>query len=87
MVVVQRMLYKFTEPTPTRSGRKVIEIWLDLKDAKQKLQMAELNDDLDQMVNQAILIQEYQNDLGLKVSVFPFLAEIDPESERLAKKM
>lgn len=81
------MIYKFTEPTPTRSGRKVIEIWLDLKDAKQKLQMAELNDDLDQMVNQAILIQEYQSDLGLKVSVFPFLTDADPESERLAKKM
>ena len=76
---LNKSIYKWTEPKPTKSGRDVIDIWNDLKDVEQKFKTARLEDNLDDMVNNAVLIQAYQSDLGLTVTGFPFLSEKDNE--------
>lgn len=71
---------KWVYPKPTKSGRGVMEIWNDLKHAWKEYKMANVNNDEDEMVLNAIKIQEYQNDLGMKkIDSFPILSEHERE--------
>jgi hypothetical protein len=67
------MIYNWTEPIPTKSGRLVKDIWNELQECWQNYKTAVLNDDLlTQKVN-AKRIQELQDDLGLTVTPFVIL--------------
>ncbi len=68
---------KFTEPIPTKSGRKVKEIWDELQEQKQKFKTSNLNDDEDNKVLSAIRINELEDDLGLSITPFSFFSEQD----------
>lgn len=68
---------KFHEVTPTKSGRSVVDIWNDLQLHKQLFKKAKLIDDEISMVNNAVLIQELEDDLGLTITLFPILVEME----------
>lgn len=74
------MILNFDKPIPTKSGRRVSDIWHELLEKRQDMKTAELNNDEDTRVLSAIRINELEDDLGLMITPFPFLSE--PETDR-----
>lgn len=75
-----RLILNFDKPIPTKSGRRVSDIWHELLEKRQDMKTAELNNDEDTRVLSAIRINELEDDLGLMITPFPFLSE--PETDR-----
>lgn len=63
----------FDKPKPTKSGRKVIEIWNELQDCWSKYKRAKLDSDLSIMREYASRIRSLQDDLGITQAEFPEL--------------
>ncbi len=67
------MVIKFDEPMPTKSGRRVSEIWRDLQTSWRHYKSYRLNNDKINMVIQAKEIRRHQADLGCTLDMFPEL--------------
>ena len=67
------MTLKFDMPTPTKSGRRVSEIWHELLEQWQIFKTArQIDGQLDMYVS-ARRIRFLQNDLGISIATFPEL--------------
>ena len=65
------MKYLFDEPIPTKSGRKVVELWNELQDAKQQYRMYSMieNDKINAIITAKKIIR-LQDDLGITLDRF-----------------
>lgn len=57
----------FQHPRKTKSGKSVILLWNEIKEAKQMHLRAKLADDFVKMREADILIEALNEDLGLKI--------------------
>lgn len=68
-------MFKFEQPRPTKSGKKSVEIWKELKRTWRKYKMAQLQSDLPKMREYAMKIRDLQEDFGITQAEFPELTK------------
>jgi len=68
-------MFKFEQPRPTKSGKKAVELWKELKTIWRKYKMAQLRSNLSEMRDNALRIRELQEDLGITKAEFPELKQ------------
>ncbi len=68
-------MFKFEQPRPTKSGKKAVEIWKELKRTWRKYKMAQFESNLSEMREFAKRIEDLQEDLGITKAQFPELKE------------
>jgi hypothetical protein len=71
--------YKFDEPTPTKSGERVIDLWNQLNKYWGYYKKAKVCEELPRQIRFAKKIQKIQDDLGLRVEDF-FELRNDPQA-------
>lgn len=66
-------MFKFEQPKPTKSGKKSVELWKELKRTWRKYKMAQFQSNLSETREFAKKIRELQEDLGVTQADFPEL--------------